>query len=330
MQIAGSDGVTLSDAFDKQLGLKLEEQKLPTPVIVVDQVNEKPGANPPDLAKKLPPPPPAEFEVADIKPFDTKAPLERAIAGGIGALPGGRVNLPGLLLPLKQLITLAWNLNTNEDIAGAPKFIDSARYDIIAKLPAGFLSPTGGVPPMQDLGPMLQALLIDRFKMKVHYENQMVAAYSLVAAKPKLKKADPSTRTGCKQANNGSLINLANSAPPARTVTCQNMTMAQFADQLQTLAGPYVHYPVVDATALEGGWDFAFSFSAIPESQLAPLRQALAAGAAAAGGGGASDPSGGTSLFDAVEKQLGLKLESQKRSYPVFVIDHIEEKPTDN
>ena len=36
------------------------------------------------------------------------------------------------------------------------------------------------------------------------------------------------------------------------------------------------------------------------------------------------------SLFDAVEKQLGLKLEGQKRTYPVFVIDHIDEKPTDN
>jgi uncharacterized protein (TIGR03435 family) len=108
------------------------------------------------------------------------------------------------------------------------------------------------------------------------------------------------------------------------------MTMAQFAEQLQTLAGPYVHYPVVDATGLEGGWDFTLSFSAIPESQLATLRLALPAGATAAGGGGASDPVGGTSLFDAVDKQLGLKLESQKRSYPVFVIDHMEEKPTDN
>jgi uncharacterized protein (TIGR03435 family) len=35
-------------------------------------------------------------------------------------------------------------------------------------------------------------------------------------------------------------------------------------------------------------------------------------------------------LFDAVEKQLGLKLDVQKRTYPVLVIDHIEEKPTDN
>src|SRR5215510_11490188 len=73
LPIAGSSGVPLSDAIDKQLGLKLEEQKLPTAVIVVDQVDEMPSPNPPDLAQKLPPLPPAEFEVADIKPTNTSA-----------------------------------------------------------------------------------------------------------------------------------------------------------------------------------------------------------------------------------------------------------------
>jgi uncharacterized protein (TIGR03435 family) len=44
----------------------------------------------------------------------------------------------------------------------------------------------------------------------------------------------------------------------------------------------------------------------------------------------AADPSGGLSLFDAVSKQLGLKLEMQKRPMPVLVIDHVEQKPADN
>src|SRR5215831_7693522 len=336
-QLAGAEAVTLLDAIDKQLGLKLEEQKVPTPVIVVDQVNEKPSDNPPDLAKRLPSPPPAEFEVADIKPVNPGVPLQQQISGGIGVLPGGRVNLPGFLLPLKQLITLAWNLNSNDDIAGAPKWLDSARYDIIAKLPGGYLSPSGAPPPLQDLGPMLQALLIDRFKLKFHYEDQMVTAYSLVAAKPKLKKADPSNRTGCKDGSGG-LILFNNGGPvaPSRTMTCQNMTMGQFADHLLSVASQYVHYPVVDATGLEGAWDFTLSFSPITASQLAGLRASLPPGVAAGpaggpgGGANASDPVGGTSLFDAVDKQLGLKLEPQKRSYPIFVIDHIEEKPTDN
>jgi uncharacterized protein (TIGR03435 family) len=330
LPLAGSDAVTLSDAIDKQLGLKLEEQKLPTAVIVVDQVNEKPADNPPDLAKKLPPPPLAEFEVADIKPSNTGAPLQSVVAGGIGTLPGGRVNLPGMLLPLKQLVIMAWNLNSNEDIAGAPKWLDSARFDIIAKVPEGFVSANGVPPPMQDLAPMLQALLIDRFKMKFHYEDQQVTAYTLVSAKPKLKKADPSMRTGCKLGNGpNSGVNAGGLILPARMMTCQNMSMAQFADQLQLLAGPYVHYPVLDATSLEGGWDFSFTYSPIPPNQLAGLRGANPFAGPPAGAA-ASDPVGGTTLFEAIDKQLGLKLEAQKRTYPVFVIDHIEEKPTEN
>jgi uncharacterized protein (TIGR03435 family) len=44
----------------------------------------------------------------------------------------------------------------------------------------------------------------------------------------------------------------------------------------------------------------------------------------------ASDPNGALSFFDAVNKQLGLKLEKQKRPLPVLVIDHVDEKPTEN
>jgi uncharacterized protein (TIGR03435 family) len=52
--------------------------------------------------------------------------------------------------------------------------------------------------------------------------------------------------------------------------------------------------------------------------------------APASGANTASDPSGGLSLNDALSKQLGLKLETAKRPAPVVVIDHIEQKPTEN
>jgi uncharacterized protein (TIGR03435 family) len=41
----------------------------------------------------------------------------------------------------------------------------------------------------------------------------------------------------------------------------------------------------------------------------------------------AADPNGGISVFDAVEKELGLKLVKQKKSVPVIVVDHVAEKP---
>jgi len=320
---AESERITIFDAVDKQLGLKLDEQKIPTPVLVVDQAVEKPTDNPQDLAAKLPPPPPSEFEVADVKP---RVPGSIPQGARIGVLPGGRVNLPGI--PLRLVINLAWNLNSSEDVVGAPKWIDSASFDIIAKMPEE-LAPTNGGGALQDLGPMLQALMIDRFKMKAHFEDRPVNAYTLVSAKPKMKKADPGARTVCKTGNANNVVTSGVLRIPERVVTCQNVTMAQFADQLQIIAGPYVHYPVVNATGLEGAWDFSFTYSPIPPNQLAGQRGAPP-GATPGADAVAADPGGGTSLFDAVEKQLGLKLESQKRPYPVFVIDHIEEKPTEN
>src|SRR2546427_4313668 len=325
LPLAGSDGITIFDAVDKQLGLRLEEKKLPAPVIIVDQVNRTPTDNPPDIEAKLPALPPAEFEVADIKPT---LPGARPPEGGFGFLPGGRVNLPGF--PLRAAISLAWNLNSFAEIVGAPKWLDSARFDIIAKAPRA-VAPSNGAPaPFQDLGPMLQALLKDRFKMQTHFENRPVIAYTLVAVKPKLKKADPSSRTGCKLGNAPVVVNFGSFSVPTRLVRCQNITMAQFADQLQMIAGAYVRYPVLDGTGIIGAWDFTFSFTVVPLNQLAGMRGAPPAALSAEAPAAASDPVGGTTLFDAVEKQLGLKLEAQKRPLPVLVIDHIEEKPTDN
>jgi uncharacterized protein (TIGR03435 family) len=208
---------------------------------------------------------------------------------------------------------------------GAPKWIDSARFTLVAKVPAEYITSNGPGSPL-DVGPMIQALIADQFKMKSHLEDQPVTAYTLVAAKPKLKKADPSSRTGCKSANSGGVISFGTSAPlPSTEIKCQNITMAQFAEMLQTVASSYVRHPVVEGTGLEGAWDFSFSFTVINPAQLANLR--VTAGQLAgnpAEAAGASDPVGGTTLFDALEKQVGLKLELQKRPYPVLVIEHIE------
>jgi uncharacterized protein (TIGR03435 family) len=83
--LAGADGISVFDVVDKQLGLKLEEQKIPLPVIVVDSANQKPSDNPEGVTTALPPPPPAEFEVADIKP---SPPGENPGGGGGGRAVG--------------------------------------------------------------------------------------------------------------------------------------------------------------------------------------------------------------------------------------------------
>ena len=315
---AGADGISVFDAVDKQLGLKLEPQKLAVPVLIVDGVNQKPTGNPPGVVTKLPPPPPAEFEVATIRPSKPDATGQR------GRLEHGRLDVENL--PLKRLILIAWELNADELLAGAPKFLDTAHYDITAKAPP---PPPGTEVDIDDLRLMLRVLLTDRFEMKTHMEERPVDGYVLTAVKPRLQKADPINRTGCKEGPGADGKDPRNANPVLnRLMTCQNMTMAQFAEQLPNWAGGYAHITVLDQTGLTDAYDFTLSFSGINL-----LNGGLPGGAPAAPGADAlraSDPNGAISLPDAVNKQLGLKLELKKRPMQVLVIDHMDEKPTDN
>jgi uncharacterized protein (TIGR03435 family) len=326
LERSGGDGVSVFDAVDQQLGLKLVQQSVPTPVMVVDRVNEKPIDNPPGVTAKLSPPPPAEFEVASLK---LSEPGEQP---GGGTQSGGRVDMRAW--PLRALIGLAWDIHPGEDFVGAPKWVDSTLVDVLAKVSVNAVPANGAPISMSELQPMLRTLLIDRFKMQTHYEDRPMDAYTLVAVKPKLTKADPASRTRCKTDLAPVSRDSATPGPPLIQAVCQNLTMAQFADQLPSLAPSYLHYAVPDETGIEGAWDFTFTFSrSAPGGSGGGGRN----GASRKGGGdtaptadGAPDPGGGISLFDALTRQLGLKLEMQKRMMPVLVIDRIAEKPADN
>lgn len=338
----GSDSVTLAEAIDKQLGLKLELTKVPMPVIAVDSVNEKPTDNLPGITEKMPVAP-TEFEVADIKPSAPIEPGQGFGRGGCFFCPGCCVNLSHE--SMADMIGLAWNLNGNYSnrIIGLPKSMDSANWDIIAKAStmAPLNAPPNGQAPVaqvdfDSLRVMLQALLKDRFKLVLHEEQRPLPGYALVAVKPKLKKADPSNRSACNEGPGPDGKDPRTTNPAAgRLFTCLNMTMAEFADQIPMRAGGYFgQFPggVVDATKLEGAYDITLNFSGA----------GVIGGGGGRGGGGensipagagaaeASDPGGAISLQEAIEKQLGLKLEPQKNMGKVLVVDHVEEKPTDN
>ena len=313
---AGPDATTIFDAVEKQLGLKLElKDALASSVLVVDAVNRTPTPNSADVAKLLAPSPPPEFEVAEIKPSDpdSTAPPQGQIQ------PNGRVN--AVNIPLTQIIAIAWDV-TPEMLGDVPSWMNSARYDLIARASTD-VKP--GDPPIDPemLRLMLRALLIDRFKMKTHMEQRPVSAYTLYADQPKLKPSNPSTRTKCVEGPGPSARDPRNNNPIlSRLVTCTNMTMAQFADRIQGLAPGYIRVPVLDATKIEGAFDFTFNFSPIG------IFQAPGAPAGDAGQGGAglsaSEPTGAMSLFDALRRQLGLRLEQEKRQNPVLVIDSAE------
>jgi len=288
---------------------------------VVDVSLEKkvPTPNAADIAQSLPEPPPTPFEVAVIKP---SAPDER----GFGRINGNQIETRAI--PLVLLINFGWNLNPNdkESIANAPKWLSDAKFDILAKAGTNVRVDkfsSGNLIKLEDLQNMLRAMLTERFQMKWHMEDRPVTAYTLVAANPKLKPAaDPMARTRCKEGPGPDGKDPRTANPVLnRLISCQNMTVAQIGDELQHVAAGYIYNTVADGSGLKGSYDFTLSFSSADK---------ILPSAATGDGTSAADPNGAVSVFDAVYRQLGLKLEKTKRPYPVLVIDHMEETPTAN
>lgn len=332
---AGADGITLFDALEKQLGLKLALETAPRPVLIVDSVNETPTPNAPGVEKLLPAAPARQFEVSTIRPSkpDTRE---------NGGIRGGMVNVQGMTL--KELISFAWDINPidTEGLVNAPAWLDKDKFDIVAKV-AGDDAANGSAkaPEMdiEELQELLRGLIAERFKMQTHTEPRPVTAYALVAAGPKIKPAaDPTSRMNCKEGVGPDGKDPRTTYPVRnRLMWCQNMTMTEFAKQLQYVANGFIYYPVVDRTGLKGGFDFSLNFSSVQQMMPGSGGGGGGSGAGSAAGSPAgnsvlpaSDPNGALSLFDAVKTELGLRLEKEKRTEQVLVIDHIEEQPTEN
>jgi uncharacterized protein (TIGR03435 family) len=179
---------------------------------------------------------------------------------------------------------------------------------------------------------MLQTLLADRFKLVVRKDSRPMPAFALTVGKSgaaKLKQAGGSGKTGCKFVTSPSPQEIQarqreaaqSGMPPLRIVsiysyTCANMTMAAFAEGMHsmlTVQTDLDNLPVVDQTGLKGAWDFDFKFS--------PKLTGLIARAS-----GSDNES--ISLFDAIDKQLGLKLDAVKLPMPVIVVESVNRKPT--
>jgi uncharacterized protein (TIGR03435 family) len=95
--------------------------------------------------------------------------------------------------------------------------------------------------------------------------------------------------------------------------------MGQFAEMLPDVVDGYLRGPVADMTGLEGTWDFTVNYS--PQNVF---NQATRGGADTAAAGAPIAPAGVLSIFEAMDRQLGLKLQPQNRLLPVMVVDSIE------
>ena len=231
-----------------------------------------------------------EFEAADVKPNTSPNP---APSKG-GFLPGGRVDLPSMTL--RQLIAGAYNLQPDM-LAGGPKWLDSDRFDIVAKAP-----PDTSIPALQL---MLQSLLAERFKLVLHQEDKVMPVYALVVGKggSKLRDSSPISGRSCRWTTiERSLMRR----------DCQKTSMAMLAGQLAAMRAYGIDRPVVDLTGLKGEYDFQFEID--PRNHLGEQRRDPEPGAPA---------EAGPTIFDSMA-QLGLKLEARNQAVPVMVIDRAE------
>lgn len=224
------------------------------------------------------------FEVASIRPHNPAA-------GGSGPqLAGNRLTLTSRTL--KQLIIYAYDLKSYE-YSGGPEWaagpMDGNSFDVIAQ------TESGGVLTEAQAKQALQALLAERFQLKVHRETKEMPVYALVVGKngPRFKESG-SDAQGVTQGN-------VTSATVASTFSKQRI------DFLVRLLSSSADRPVLDKTGLTGVYDFKLEYARDPAT------------------------SDGTvpSLFTAVQEQLGLKLEPQRAPIEILVVDSAE-RPTVN
>jgi uncharacterized protein (TIGR03435 family) len=258
-----------------------------------------------------------EYDVASIKPNDSGS-----------ANIGWRTPADGFTatnVSLKYVIKMAYRVE-DVQIAGAPNWLGSEKYDIDAKMDVSVAA------ELQKLSPddrrlarqhMLQALLADRFKLTVHRETRELPVYSLVIGKngPILQetKPDPSAppAPGPAASRGGSSIRISKMSSGPATMTALHTSASDLADSLSVQLGR----TVLDKTGLTSRYDFTLKWTA-DDAQL-PLPSGRAPPPSLT-----TDPSGPT-LFTAVQEQLGLKLEPGKGPVEVVVIDHVE-RPSGN
>jgi len=209
---------------------------------------------------------------------------------GVDVQPGV-VNMRGARLQF----CLRWAYNVTEVQVAGPDWINDARFDIVAK--------AAGPAKLDEMRLMMQQLLADRFQVKLHRETREMSALVLTVGKGghKLKAVEtegsPSFQTG--------KLNL----------TGKGATVGQLIDFLSK----ELRKPIVDQTGLDGRYDYFMDINAYMTDEVrATMNQ---------NGPPADAPS---IIAQAMQSQLGLRVDAKKMPVEVLVIDRIEKTPSEN
>jgi uncharacterized protein (TIGR03435 family) len=299
------------------------------------------------------------FEVASVKPAApiTGNRIMVMMRGGPGSPDPGQITYTNVTV--KNVLMNAYGVKGFQ--LSGPGWLDSERFDIVAKVPRGATK--------EQFMVMLQNLLAERFKLTLHREKKDLPMYALVVGKngPKMKESveEPAPKEGDAPKAGGAAADgpLAEGGmrkltmgkdgfpvlPPSSggrgatammfmngnaRMTANGQTMSGLAEML---SGQF-DLPVEDMTGLTGKYDFTLTFA--PEGGGLGMKMAMMApphDAPPSGDGGPGMPAASTpdsqsspSLMTALQEQLGLKLEQRKGPVDLLVIDHLEKTPVEN
>jgi uncharacterized protein (TIGR03435 family) len=224
---------------------------------------------------------PPKFEVVSIRPSAASP----GAGTSVDLFEGGRIRIANE--PVKLLLRMAFRMQ-NAQIVGGPAWLDTDRYDIEAK--------TGRPEKIAraDMGPLMQSLLAERFRLQFHRETRELTVGALVAAKggPKLK---------AKAEGEGSGMNTSGDSKRS-----QLLATGTSMELLASYVGNRLDRIVVDKTGLTESYDFTLEW--------APDETA---------------DSSAPSLITALRDQLGLRIEPRKSPVEVLAIDRIA-RPSEN
>lgn len=235
------------------------------------------------------------FEVASIRPSAPGGRIGNVLQGGPGTPDPTRYT--GTNVMLSRLLLEAFGIQNDQ--LNAPEWTSSTelRFDLAATVPPSATK--------EQLPVMLQNLLIDRFHLSFHRTQKQFPVYDLVIAPggSKLKAAAPQS--------GGAGVRIMASCEGDR-MTVKGRDAAGVAQALQSAAGARV----VDKTGLTGTYDFELYFGV--DRSTGHLMNCE--------GKFLDAPN----VVEAVQKQLGLKLEKGSGIFDVIVVDHLDRAPVEN
>ncbi len=233
------------------------------------------------------------FEVASVRP---STPADRFIA--LFTYPGGRITITNY--SLHDMLQAAFQAQPFQ-IVGGPAWIREDRYSVEAKPAASSQSAKANpqnpkLPPNEEQCRMLQALLIDRFRLRLRHETRQGPVFFLTRNNRKLTLQPTKEPNGYPWAGS-----LAGAGFRGDGMSGINITMVQLAERIS----PYFERPIIDQTGISGSFDFRVPYPFDKEQ-----------------------PDIGVSLV-ACLRELGFKLDSGKGPVETIVIEHAE-KPSSN